>query len=473
MKIIHNNQANGGGGSGGSGLGSNVGDVFFSYNMSFSSDPRTVDITYGAFSGSYEDYPDLQPSIINAPTIAGLPVTAEYDNSILPYPVSLYEFDDHFWAVGRNVYNTSTSMRLSKMAKGDWQPLETFDIPVGHLNIYEKIIFDGENFYIYQESTGGFTDFIDKFIKFNINTKTYETISFKSKRIVKAYFDNTINKFVVYEVNAIDDNDSDMTKNGIYYYDTFEELKNTADAPLTRYDFSFYQISGLSTVFKNGTLRKKDGQIIYYDKDTKQLREHATNDVFASLIGENGTNTNVTNISGIFEIYGKVFCSFTDVKDSVSYLACLCKEPNEDTTYAYPTTLGAGSPFLIYDQIFDYDFSKPNPYAPAIVYKNSSNIRKALTFNKVKSAQYAFENISSINPPSTLYEFKNYMSEDYWHVNVKALDDLGYRTYDDLGLIAFVTHRVVDMKFNGYGVPYIYIPAYQQGNLNTYLIVKK
>lgn len=475
MKIF-NNKASGSGSGGGTELGSNVGDVFFSYNLSFTPDPRTVDITYSAFSGDPADYPDLKLGIQNPPTLAGLPITKEYDSSIMPYPVNVHEFGEDIWLTGRNIYNgNGQQVKLVKIKKGEYNTPVSYFIDIGYDNVYSRIITDGVYFYIFKTiSSSSVYSFITSFIKFKIEDGTYETINFKSKRIAKAYFEKELNQFVVYEVNATDDNDSDMTKNGIYYYDTFEQLKTVADVSLNRYLWAENQIYGLATKFNLNTLRKKDGRIIYTDFTNKQLKDHSDNSLFVDVVGEDGTNTNVSGFTGIFELFGKVFCSFTDVKDSVSYLACVCKEEGKDPIYAYPYTLAQYSSFLIYDNIFDYDFSKPEPFAPAIIYKDTTNTRKALTFNAVKDNQYKFENINSLNPPSgTLGEFSNYMIQDYYNISNKALDDAGYRVYDNLGFIGHITQKVIDLKFNGYSVPFIYVPAYQQGNLTTYLIVKK
>lgn len=475
MKIIHNDQAggSGGGGEAGNGLGQAVGDVFFSYNFTFGND-KIADITNQAFRGKNEDYPDLFTTIQLPPTLAGLPVTLELNNSNLPYPLYTHEFDDHFWIVGRNLFGGSNGVRLSKVMKGDWQ-IEVHDIDLGVSNFYSKIIFDGsENFLIYIEANGA-SKKITEAKKFNVNTKITTTLTLNPKRIVKAYFDDLLQKFVVFEVNATDDNDSDMSKNGIYYYDNFDDVKTVADVPLTRFDWGTNQITGLVSLFKYSTLRKKDGQILYIDKTTKELKDHTTNAVITPIVGQDGTTAGITGFTSIFELYGRVFFSFGDVKDATNYLALGCYKDGEDTRYAYPYDLVASGVFLIYDKIFDYDFDSPTgPSAPAVLYTTSAQKRRGLTFNSVKEKQYVFDDVNSVNPPSSVtFIDYSYMVDDYRNVYGKSDEDLSYRIYDQYGFIQSLTYAVIDLKFNGFGVPDIYIPPLAVGNLITYLIVKK
>lgn len=472
MKIFNNSSSGSGGGSGGgSGIGENIGDVFFTYKASFNEDPKVVDITYSAFRAEIDEYPDLGFTNVQMPaTIAGLKKTLELNNANLPYPYQLYEFKDYFLFAGNNIF-ASGEFLVCKVMKGDWQ-IERNIIPVTGTN--KRCIFDGtENFYIYTKTTDG--TLINSAVKYNYITKTITNLTLKNKRIAKAYYANDIQKFVVFEVNAADANDYDTTKNGIFFYDEFDEVKEVADMPITKYTFEG-NIYKFMRRFENYVLRRKDGSVVYVDDVTYKIKDFTTDAEIFGLVGQDGTVNNITEVTSIYELYDKLFVNFADKKDTVDYFASACLKGSE-VLHAYAYNIPSNSRTMIYDKIFNGDFTSETPFAPAVIYTTSSFVRQALVFGSTKEKQILMDNISSVAQPSgsivQAIQY-DYSDDDYYSVYTKVNDDLSYRMFDQYGFMGHPTFAVINLKFNGFGVPDIYIPAFKlDGFLSTKLIIKK
>lgn len=477
MKIFDNTGSANGSGSSDLGFYGNPGDVFFTYNGFEPTEDRVVNITTNDFIGDYENYPDLFIYSETTPQLGGIKRTGYIDNSYIAYPgSSTYEFDDHYLVVGRNISSSTQAMVTKVLKNMDFQEPEFFTIDLDFIFIHLRHIFDGQFIYFYKVSdSSNSSEFTSDFIKYDISTNTYEKINFKSKRIVKSYYDYNISKFIVYEINALNNSDTDTSKNGIFIYDNFEDLKTSADIIIDKFDFNSNGVGGLCEKFRNNVLRKKDENIVYIDEDTKQLKDFNTDALISDIVGEDGTNTNISNFSAIFELYNKIFIRFNDIKDSTPYSAFFCKEDNKNAKYAYCYNLGVVGNYLIFNQVFNQDFSEGSPFGAGVVYTTNSGIRQSLTFSENKSQQILVENINTIKPSSTFYEIPyNYMEDDYSRIVNKKLDELDYLMYNNFNLIEFESNTMVDLNYNGFDAPFIYIPATDIGNgIQTYLIVKK
>lgn len=474
MKIFDNTGSRGGSGSGG--IAGEPGDIIFSYN--YKTDPKLADITYQSFKGRYEDYPELNQLIVQNPaTLSGLPVTDYIDNSLLPYPCELYDFGDFFYATGKNLFN-SNEFFINKIFKTPTDNQYNI-ITLPYAASTARAIFDGtDTFYIFNQPTDN--SLITSAIKYNIETLEQETLTLSAKRIIKAYWATDIQKFVVYEMNAIDEDDHDATKNGIFYYDNFDDVKTVPDIVIDKYKIVDININTYIGLVKNCVLRKTDGQIVYIDQEDKKLKDLLTDAEICSFVGDDGTITNITNFTSIFETFGKLFFSFQDTKDSVGYIAHACYSPADGilmyaNTYDMPTY---ETNFLIFNYVYNLDFELGNPFGPAVIYTNASQVRKAVTFSVDKEKQFTFENINTLEAPTSTAVIQfSYMKNDYYssytRENTTNEFDDKYMIYDMYGFMNAITYSILDIGFNGLGVSFIYVPAYKLDNLITYLIIKK
>lgn len=435
--------------------------------------PTLFDITYSSFKGEYASYPDLQVTSDIGPTATGLPVSESYPDSLkIPYNnVVTYDIGDSFLMVGQNIFaGNSETIRISKLKKSEWEEIIPVDINVGFPVSDVGFTFDGTYIYAFRKTKAYDTNFfIESFFKININDFTYEEISFKKRRIIKAYYDPTISKFVFYELNTVDDNDSDLSTSGVFICDSFEELKTIPDQSCEKLNFSSTQNSGMVQQLNGCFLRKKNGDYIYIDITTKELKNYSDDSVISTINVRDGAT--FSSYIYIYELYNKIFVDWEESLSPNYLKSFLCVDENNNSTYCYPA-----EPFnscLIFDDVFNYDFSLPEPYGPAVVYTNNSNIRKALTFSSVVDNQHEF-NLNVVDPGFSYTAIEYYVrNDDYRNLIIRDEGDYGWRLYDNFGTLDTKTYSIIDLKFNGFGVPFIYIPA--KGLINgfyTYLITR-
>lgn len=486
MKIFDNTGSGGGGSYSG---GSNVepGDIVLS-SITKTFDPTSptfqndkwFDLSFSNYISDYEDT-DISNNQVFQTTSPQFVTFKKSSTFNVSNNAQITRLEDgrFLFTCYNGPQNQFYNIGISK--KGFTPDLVTIEIP--EANFYSSLYDYNNTVYIYRNSVFSKDSLMTNTIyKVNLTTLEYETITINNKRICKAYYDKERNKYITHEFNNINEDDQTSSKGGIFVSDDFENTSTVAtfQAIANNTQFAFRTITESVTNIANAMLYTTDGNFLIYYKDEKQLKKfvNGASTVILDVLDKTGGKINIVDQTMLLEYDLNYFlCYNHKITDTSKYKTWVRvkTDGSESPEYCFCETLKDFdiNNGLILKDVYNTDFENPElpAFGYAIVYQNTDvEKRKVTTFRN----SYTFEDVNTINDGGNNWFFINY----FYNVNYNEIFNGGEQLIiDNFGTLNSSIPsdgNITNFKFNGYGLPGIYIQKIDQLETAKYFLrVKK
>lgn len=472
MKIFNNRSS---GGSGGNSGGSSVepGDIIMSSVNKTTFDPadpmginsKWFDLSYSGYLSDYEDtdiprnqnYSGFEPQLATFKKASILDVANDGQITKLENGAFLY-----------TCFNGSLNQNFNVGVVRKGLSPNVVTIEVADANCYSSVFDYDKTVYVYRNAAMSYDDLMSNTIyKVNIETFEYETITIANKRICSAYYSKSLGKFITHEFNNIDVADQTPSKSGIFISDDFENTSPAAtfEALSNNNDFKNKDIFTSIKNMAYKMLYTTDNNFLIYHDTEKQLKKY-TNGIASlaiDVLDKNGAKTLVVSQSLVIEYDGNYFVAYNHkLNETENYKAWVRVDTGllESPEYCFCEQLKSfefNSGYLLKD-VYNRDFENQElpQFGYAVAYQNSmEDKRKVTTFRN----SYTYEDVNTINAENNNWMIKKYFID----LNYTAIHNNEEQyIIDNFGTLSQSQPwegNITNFKFDGFGVPGIYIQS--------------